>query len=143
LEVSGDLSYNYKLICDSGVRGTKTDINALACKDKKTVTVLIWNYHDVNILNNGSTVLLKIRGISARNAVYTDYRIDSDHSNSYEVWKKTGSPQHPTSDQIALLEKSGKLESIHQVKNIKILNNEAVIRLQLPRQAVTLVKLTY
>jgi xylan 1,4-beta-xylosidase len=143
LEVSGDLSYNYKLICDSGVRGTKTDINALACKDKKTVTVLIWNYHDVNILNNGSTVLLKIRGIFARNAVYTDYRIDSDHSNSYEVWKKTGSPQHPTSDQIALLEKSGKLESIHQVKNIKILNNEAVIRLQLPRQAVTLVKLTY
>jgi xylan 1,4-beta-xylosidase len=143
MEVSGDLSYDYKLICDSGVRGTKTDINALACKDKKTVTVLIWNYHDVNIQDNGSTVLLKIKGIPARKALYTNYRIDSDHSNSYEVWKKMGSPQHPTSKQIVLLEKSGKLELLQPVQDINISNNEAVIRIQLPRQSVTLVKLTY
>lgn len=143
MEVSGDLAYDYKLICDSSVRGTKTDINALACKDKKTVTVLIWNYHDVNIQDNGSTVLLKIKGIPTRKAVYTNYRIDGDHSNSYEVWKKMGSPQHPSPDQIAELEKSGKLESMNGAENINISDNEAVIRIKLPRQAVTLVKLTY
>jgi len=143
VDVSGDLAYDYKLICDSSVRGSKTDINALACKDKKTVTVLIWNYHDLNIQDNGSTVLLKIKGIPTRKAVYTNYRIDSDHSNSYEVWKKMGSPQQPTKDQIALLERSGKLETMQGAKNINISDNEAVIRIQLPRQAVTLVKLTY
>ncbi len=32
VEVSGDLRYNFKTICDSGVRGKQTDINAFACK---------------------------------------------------------------------------------------------------------------
>jgi xylan 1,4-beta-xylosidase len=54
-----------------------------------------------------------------------------------------GSPQHPTSKQIVLLEKSGKLELLQPVQDINISNNEAVIRIQLPRQSVTLVKLTY
>lgn len=54
-----------------------------------------------------------------------------------------GSPQNLTPDQIARLEKAGQLELLNAPKNIKISNGEAIINMQLPRQAVSLVKLTY
>ena len=143
VEVSGDLAYDYKLICDSSVRGRLTDINALASKDKNSVTVLLWNYHDDNIQDSGSGIELRIKGIAARKAMITHYRIDGNYSNSYEAWKKMGSPQQPTPEQIVQLEKSGRLEMLHKPANTIITNNEAIIRMQLPRQAVSLVKITY
>jgi len=54
-----------------------------------------------------------------------------------------GSPQNPTYDQITTLEKSDQLEILGVPANIKISNSEALIKLQLPCQAVSLVKLTY
>lgn len=143
VEVSGDLAYNFEAIRDSSVRGKRTDINALASKDKNAIAVLVWNYHDDDFKEEGSPLELKISGIPTKKAVLSHYRIDSKHSNSYEVWKKMGSPQNPTSDQIAILEKSGKLEMIHHPEKIKVSNGEVYIKMQLPRQAVSLVKLTY
>ena len=143
VEVSGNLSYDFMTIRDSSIRGRKTDINALACKDKKTITILVWNYHDTDIQNEGSSVELKINGIPSDQATLTHYRIDSGHSNSYEIWKKLGSPQNPTATQISTLEKAGHLEMLNAPKNIKISNNEALIKMHLPRQAVSLIKLTY
>ena len=143
VEVSGDLRYNFKSICDSSVRGNQTDINAFACKDKNTVTVLLWNYHDLYIKANGSQVILNIVGIPVSNATLTQYRIDNNHSNSYELWKKMGSPQNPTAEQIAELEKAGQLEMFSVPEEIKITNKTATIKMQLPRQAVSLVKISY
>lgn len=143
VEVIGNLYYDFKTIRDSSIRGKKTDINALACKDKKTITVLVWNYHDVDIQNAGSPVELKIKGIPSEQATITHYRIDSGHSNSYEVWKTMGSPQDPTAGQIASLEEAGRLEMLNVPENIKISNNEALLKMQLPRQAVSLIKLTW
>ena len=143
VEVSGNLSYDFMTIRDSSIRGRKTDINALACKDKKTITILVWNYHDTAIQNEGSFVELKINGIPSDQATLTHYRIDSGHSNSYEIWKKLGSPQNPTATQISTLEKAGQLEMLYAPENIRISNNEALIKMHLPRQAVSLIKLTY
>lgn len=143
VEVSGDLRYSFKSICDSSVRGKQTDINAFACSNKNTVTVLLWNYYDLDIKNNGSPVELTIKGIPAEKATLTNYRIDQDHSNSYTVWKKMGSPQHPTSDQITELEKAGRLQMLTKPKEIKISDNKATIKMQLPRQAVSLLKISY
>ncbi|MGO9480890.1 MAG: GH39 family glycosyl hydrolase [Candidatus Kryptoniota bacterium] len=141
--VSGDLRYDFKAICDSSVRGKQTDINAFASKDKNVVTVLLWNYHDLDIHDNGLPVLLNISGIAADKATLTQYRIDDEHSNSYEVWKKMGSPQNPSADQIATLEKAGQLETLSEPSEIKIIDSVATIRIQLPRQAVSLVKISY
>ena len=66
LAVDGDLAYNFKSICDSGVRGEKTDINALASKNKNSVTVLLWNYYDKDIKDNGSHVNLSIKNIPSK-----------------------------------------------------------------------------
>lgn len=143
VEVKGNLSYDFITIRDSSIRGRKTDINALACKDKKTITILVWNYHDTDIQNEGSPVELKINGIPSDQATLTHYRIDSGHSNSYEIWKKLGSPQKPTAAQISRLEKAGQLEMLNAPESIRISNNEALIKMHLPRQAVSLIKLTY
>jgi xylan 1,4-beta-xylosidase len=143
IEATGNFDYDFNSICDSGIRGERTDINALASKDKKSIAILLWNYHDKDIQDNGSAVNLTIKNVSAKKAVLYHYRIDNKHSNSYEAWKKMGSPQNPTKKQIAELEKSGQLEMIDEPKQLKIINNQCRIEMQLPRQAVSLVKLQY
>jgi len=143
VEVSGDLAYNFEAIRDSSVRGKRTDINALASKDKNAISVLVWNYHDDDFKDDGSPVELKIIGIPSEKVVLSHYRIDSKHSNSYEIWKKMESPQYPSGNQIEMLEKGGKLEMLYRPEKIKIKNGEVYIKMQLPRQAVSLVKLTY
>jgi len=142
LAVTGNFDYNLKTICDSSVRGKRTDINALASKSKDEIAILFWNYHDLDIHDIGSPVSLTIRNIPAKSATIYHYRIDKDHSNAYEVWKKMGSPQNPTSAQIKELEKSGKLEMMGNPATIKIENNQYKVEMQLPRQAVSLIKLT-
>jgi xylan 1,4-beta-xylosidase len=141
--VSGNLAYNQKLICDSSVRGSRTDVNALASVGQRSVTVLLWNYHDVDSVDAGSPVKLTVMGIPAKKATFTHYRVDSEHSNSYEVWKKMGSPQNPTPEQYVVLEKVGQLEQLSEPERLKILKNKADISFQLPRQAVSLIKITY
>jgi len=139
----GNLAYDFKAIRDSSVRGTRTDINALAAKNSQAVTVLVWNYHDEDINDAGSPVELVIKGIPAKKIRLNHYRIDSGHSNSYEVWKAIGSPQNPTAGQIAQLEKSGQLQMLDVPQTIRTGEGVANIKMQLPRQAVSLVKLTY
>jgi xylan 1,4-beta-xylosidase len=143
VEVTGNLAYDFKSIRDGSVRGVKTDVSALASVDKKQTTVLLWNYHDDDIQDAGSPVELQIKGIPATQALLTHYRIDQEHSNSYQVWKKMGSPLKPTPEQIATLEKSGQLEQLSKPETVKITNGEALIKFQLPRQGVSLIKLTY
>ena len=143
VEVSGNLAYNFKTICDSSVRGKQTDINALACKGKNIITVLVWNYHDLDLKDNGSPVEIKIKGIPAKRATLTHYRVDNEHSNAYEAWKKMGSPQNPTTEQIATLQRAGQLEMLSGPEELKIDNSVALIKMLLPRQAVSLLKITY
>jgi xylan 1,4-beta-xylosidase len=143
VEVSVNTRYDFKTICDSSVRGKQTDINAFACNDKNTITVLVWNYHDLDIQDIGSPVEVNIKGIPAEKATLTHYRIDSEHSNSYEVWKKMGSPQNPTPDQIVKLEKAGKLKTLSEPSEIKITNMITTIKMQLPRQGVSLLRISY
>jgi len=143
VEVSVNTRYDFKTICDSSVRGKQTDLNAFACNDKNTITVLVWNYHDLDIQDIGSPVEVNIKGIPAEKATLTHYRIDSEHSNSYEVWKKMGSPQNPTPDQIVKLEKAGKLKTLSEPSEIKITNMITTIKMQLPRQGVSLLRISY
>ena len=143
VEVRGDQAYNYQTMRDQSVRGEKTDVNAFAAADNQSVSVLLWNYHDEDVQDAGSPVTLTISGLPAKKALLTHYRIDALHSNSYEVWKKMGSPQSPTFEQIQTLEKAGKLELLEKPKTIKIKDGQATVSMQLPRQAVSFVKLTY
>ncbi len=143
VEVAGDLAYSTEAVVKSGVRSERTDINALAAKDAKGMTVLVWNYHDTDIIDDGSPVELTIKGLSSKKVTMNHYRIDQEHSNSYVTWKNMGSPQKPSPEQIAQLEKSGQLAALGAPTVLKVENQQVVIKMQLPRQAVSLIKLSY
>jgi xylan 1,4-beta-xylosidase len=130
-------------IVDSSVRGPETEIGALASIDKKTAGIMLWNYHDLDVQGAPEPIRVSIAGIPATSVTLTHYTIDSAHSNSYEVWKKMGSPKNPSKEQIATLEKAGKLATIGQPGKKAVKDGMLVIDIALPRQAVSLLKLDW
>jgi len=142
--VNENLPFNYKLVTDSGVRGTLPDVNALAAKNDRAATVMIWNYHDDNKLDlPSSPISLKLKGLGAKRLLLTHYRIDQEHSNSYTAWKKMGSPQSLDEQQFAVLEKAGQLEMVHSPEWIQCTNGEVQLNFDLPRQGVSLLRITW
>ena len=69
--------------------------------------------------------------------------VDKEFSNSYEVWKKMGSPPKPTSEQYEILKKSGQLHLITSPEWIKTKEGEVTIDFQLPGQGVSLLKFSW
>jgi xylan 1,4-beta-xylosidase len=127
---------------DRSVRNA-ADINAIATGDGQSVSVLIWNYHDDDLAGPAADVNLQIRGLPAGRPTITEYRVDADHSNAYTVWKKMGSPQSPTPAQRAELERAGQLQTIGAPSRVTVANGQVVVTLTLPRQGVSLVRLTW
>ena len=142
LKVRSNRMYPLNEVMTSSVRGS-TDIGALASKEGNTAAVMVWNYHDEDKQAPAEPVSISLSNIAGKKIKMVEYRIDNDHSNSYEVWKKMGSPQNPTPQQIATLEKAGMLQTIGKPSNIKVLNGRAAINIQLPRQAVSLLQLSW
>ena len=142
VEVNSNRMYPLFTIRDSGVRKDTTDIGAIAAKNQRTATVMIWNYHDDDLPGETENVKLEITGIPSANIKLQEYRIDKDHSNSYEVWKRMGSPQQPTKEQIAQLEKAGQLEQTAN-KNEKVKNGLLQMNVPLPRQGIVFYKIQW
>ena len=141
IEVTGNRMYDLKTFVDSSVR-KQTDIGALAAKDKNSATIMVWNYHDEDKQEAAEKINITLDGLTAKAITVTEYRIDNEHSNSYEVWKKMGSPQNPTTEQIAVLEKAGQLHMMNKPAKMRA-NNKMILRIQLPRQGVSLLKLDW
>jgi xylan 1,4-beta-xylosidase len=138
VKVIADEMHSLQTVIDSGLRGAHTDIGALAAKDKKEATVMIWNYHDDDIQNGGKTINITLNDIPGKVVTLTQYRIDDKHSNSYEVWKKMGSPQKPTEQQIKLLEQAGQLQTIGKPAKLPVKAGRLNTAINLPRQGVAL-----
>ncbi|GAB3749249.1 GH39 family glycosyl hydrolase [Spirosoma pomorum] len=142
VEVKNGLAYDYARIRDESVRG-EADINALASKDAKSAAVMVWNYHDDNLPGPDASVSVHLNGLPNKKMTLHHYRIDQKYSNSYEAWKKMGSPKSPSSEQIAQLEKAGQLQQISAPEQVAVAKGEADIKLTLPRQGVSLLQLTW
>jgi xylan 1,4-beta-xylosidase len=141
--VNGSQMFSVKSVADSSVRGSHTDIGALAAKDKHTATVMIWNYHDDDLQDAGSPITVTINNLPAKVVKLTQYRIDQQHSNSYEVWKKMGSPQKPTNEQISELERAGQLEMMDKPATVPVKAGQLQTQITLPRQGVASLKLDW
>jgi xylan 1,4-beta-xylosidase len=127
---------------DVGVR-ERADINALASRQERAITVLVWNYHDDDLPAPDTDVALRITGVPAAKVQMTRFVVDRDHSNTYEAWKKMGSPQPPSAQQYAELEKAGELHQVAKPNAATATKGEVAVTLTLPRQGVSLVKLTW
>jgi xylan 1,4-beta-xylosidase len=132
-------------IRDAGVRGDP-DVNALASRQGRAVSVMVWNYHDDDLPAPPARIELVINGLpvgaNERLSLH-HYRVDAEHSNSYEVWKKMGSPQKPSPEQYLQLERAGQLQLLGSPEWLRASNGSVTLRFDLPRQGVSLLKLTW
>jgi xylan 1,4-beta-xylosidase len=142
VDVKQDLAYDYAKIRDGSVRG-ESDINALASKGAKSAAIMVWNYHDDNVPSPDAPVSVRLKGVPGKKVTLQHYRIDQKFSNSYEAWKKMGSPKAPTAEQVTQLEKAGQLQLICPAEPVAVTNGEVVMNFSLPRQGVSLLKLTW
>lgn len=141
--VGGDQAYDAARIMAEGVRGTRTDIDALATKHRHGKAVLVWNYHDDDVIDAGAPVELHLSGIPAQQVQMRHFRVDNDTSNAYTAWKRMGAPARPTPVQIAALQQASELAEVAPAATLSTQGGNVVIRMQLPRQAVSLVTLAY
>jgi xylan 1,4-beta-xylosidase len=139
-ESSGALRLD--LVRDTGVR-ERPDINALASRSERTVSILVWNYHDDDLPAAPADVELVVEGVAGRSVDVTHERVDATHSNAYEAWKRMGSPQPPTKAQYKQLERAGQLQPLEPSRRVKVEDGRARVTFTLPRQAVSLVRMTW
>jgi len=142
--VKQNLAYDYKKVRDESVRG-EADINALAAigTSLSNATVMVWNYHDDMIAGPDAAVDVLIKGLPVPKSLLSHYRIDSTHSNSYEAWKKMGSPKQPTPKQIKALEKDGGLQLLSKPEWVITENGETIVKMVLPRQGVSFLQFAW
>jgi len=140
--VSGGV-YDPFMIRDSGVKASAPDINALASKDKNGISIMVWNYHDDDLPAKASQVRLDVSGVISSRILVHEYRIDKENSNSYEVWKKMGSPQSPTPEQYKTLEDAGALKMFASPYWTDAKDGVIKLSLDLPRQGVSLIRLIH
>lgn len=125
------------------------DIDALATRtDTATgheAAVLLWNYHDDDLPASASPVQITITGIPSgvHRVLLEHFRIDQDHSNSYTAWKAMGSPQSPTPVQYSKLQQAGQLELLNSPGWLDAPEGKVTIGMVLPRQATSLLRLTW
>jgi len=125
-----------------GVRGS-ADVDALAVRSDRELSVLAWNYHDDDVAAPVAALRITITGLPAGRVLLRHYRIDETHSNAWTVWKKMGSPQHPSAEQYAALEASGQLQQLDSPRWIVVKAGEAAIDITMPRQAVSVLNLLF
>ena len=130
-------------IRDKGVRGAP-DISALAARSSRSATVLVWNYHDDDVPAPVASIQLSIEGLPAGRATLAHHRIDESHSNWYAAWLRMGSPQNPTSDQYAELERASGLQELEPARQVTIGHDGHVAAaFDLPRKSVSFIKVTW
>lgn len=142
-EVQSDRMRPLEETVKNSIQGEQSEIGALATINEKTAGIMVWNYHDLDQQGAVEPVRMRIQGIPAKKVTFVHYTIDDEHSNAYTVWKKMGSPQNPTTAQIATLKKAGQLAIVGKPKKLDVKAGQLVLNIALQRQAVSLLKLDW
>jgi xylan 1,4-beta-xylosidase len=125
----------------TGVREA-ADVNAMASRDARDVSVLAWHYHDDDVPAPDAPVRLEIAGLPSGvgRVLVRHYRIDRDHSNAYTAWQALGSPQHPTAGQFRQLEAAGHLALLESPRWVAVQAGTLSLDFDLPRPGLSLVQ---
>jgi xylan 1,4-beta-xylosidase len=131
-------------ILSAGVRQAP-NVDAMATRAEHEAAVMLWNYHDDDLPAAGAEVQVTIAGIpeGVNKVLLEHYRVDETHSNSYSVWKGMGSPQTPTPEQYARLKEAGQLELLSSPQWLDVSDGKVTIGIDLPRQATSMMRLTW
>jgi xylan 1,4-beta-xylosidase len=144
LTVTSSADAGVESILTKGVRDA-ADISALASLDGNRLCLFAWHYHDDDVAGPAAAVELSLTGlpVAARAAKLRHYRIDFEHSNAFEAWKRMGSPATPSPEQYRELETAGQLAEVHDPQTVSFKEGASRLALTLPRQAVALLVLEW
>jgi len=92
-----------------------------------------------------ASIELSIDGLpkGAQHALLQHFRVDSEHSNPYAVWKAMGSPQPPTADQYKELESAGQLQLLTSPRWTHMEHGTVRLSFELPRQGLSLLRIAW
>ncbi|HEY4329095.1 MAG TPA: beta-xylosidase [Phycisphaerae bacterium] len=140
---TGDLGGN--TIMRQGVRGTNSDVMALASRDDRRITILAWNYHDNDVPGPAADITINLAGIPAEvtSAKLSEWRVDETHSNAFTAWKGMGSPAVPTAEQHQQLEGASNLSQTQAGVNQTVAAGAAQVKITVPRQGLSLIELSW
>ena len=144
IEASSSGAMSVESILVKSVR-EKSDIDVLASRDDRGISILAWNYFDEDITSSDASTILRVDGVpkGTQRVLMKHYRIDATHSNSYSAWKAMGSPQEPTADQRQQLETAGQLQLLESPSWLRNESGTVSIKFALPQQAVSLIRLEW
>ncbi len=140
--VESDEATPLKAILKNGIR-TEGDVDGLASRSGRQVSVLLWNYRDDDVSGPAAAINLEIAGLPAevKRVLVRHYRLDQTHSNAYMAWKEMGSPENLTNIQYRTLERAGLLEELKSPEWMNSRSGTADLQFSLPLQALSLVQL--
>ncbi len=119
------------------------DVSAVATRDQKEINVIVWNYHDDDVNAPAAKVEIRVNGLTRKQVRVEQFRMDEEHSNSYRAWLKMGSPEKPSVEQQAALERAGKLEMITAPSAMTVAGGKLTLSLELPREGVELLRISW
>jgi len=142
LAVESSAEVGLDAIRRDGVRG-QPDVSALASLRDGRLCILAWHHHDDDVAGPTADVELSLVGLpDGKGLVRLEhFRIDRDHSNAFEAWKRMGSPRRPSPEQRAALERASDLALLGSPEWVRPQGGEFKLRFPLPRQAVSLIVL--
>lgn len=128
----------------SGVKG-QADVGVTATRGARQAHVLLWHYHDDDVAGPPAEVSVDVKGFSpgVDRILLEHFRVDENYSNAYTAWLAMGSPQSPTPEQHSKLERAGLLESISPPSWRPAQDGSVRLQFPLPRQAVSLLRLSW
>ena len=88
-------------------------------------------------------VALIIRGIARDKVLLHHYAVNQNSSNSFEEWKSLDSPQNPTDEEYAALERAGQLQLLKSPEWVEVDAGVLKQQFSLTRQGVALIRLTW
>jgi xylan 1,4-beta-xylosidase len=144
VKVSSSGSLATEQIVHDGVRALP-DINAIAARSDHEIEVLAWNYHDDDVPFPDAPIDLDITGLpaNAKRALLEHFRVDANHSNAFTAWKEMGSPQSPSESEYKRLEATGHLQLLNSPAWAEISSGSLHLHFMLPRQGLSLVRLSW
>lgn len=131
-------------VVQNGVGGSP-DINAIAARKEREVEVLVWNYHDDDVSFPASGIDLVIRNLppDANRALLEHFRVDADHSNAFTVWHNLGSPESLSGSHLEQLQNAARLQLLTSPAWVDIKGAQFLTRFTLPRQSLSLLRLSW
>ena len=131
-------------IAHAGVR-TQPDIGVIAARKDHEVEILMWNYHDDDLPATAAWIDLAITGLpdAVSRGLLEHFGVDATHSNAFAAWKEMGSPQSPSPAQYEQLQNAGQLQLIRSPEWIPIHKGAADVHFALPRQGLSLVRISW